>query len=170
MRNNLTAEYVKSILNYDPDTGSFTWRWRSDVPPEWNTRRSGKVAGTFMKIGYLLIGINDTRYLGHRLAMLITEGRWPDNQIDHINGDRSDNRRANLRFATSGENKWNRGKDRDNRSGFKGVRIHKSSGLWGARITKAGREYSLGYYKTPEEASEAYKAGAVKYHGEFAKW
>lgn len=89
-------------------------------------------------------------------------------QCDHRNGNRLDNRRANLRPATLIQNHANAPMRRTNTSGYKGVRLHKFSGLWHARITLNYREISLGYFKTPEAADAAYRATAKRIHGEFA--
>lgn len=89
--------------------------------------------------------------------------------VDHINGVRNDNRKSNLRICTNAENQRNRGKNKNNTSGFKGVTFHKLSGLWKAMIKVDGKDIFLGYYKKPEEAHQAYCAGATEYHGEFAK-
>jgi hypothetical protein len=168
-RNDLTADYVRSILDYDPETGIFRWKPRSDVPPEWNARRAGAVAGGRMVHGYWFIGIHDIRYLSHRLAWLYVTGEWPADQLDHINMNREDNRFANLRQATNSQNTMNRVKQSNNSSGFKGVKFHKRSGLWHAQIAVDGKVHSLRYHKTPEEAAEAYKRAAQKFHGKFSR-
>lgn len=94
-----------------------------------------------------------------------------DMQVDHVNGDRLDNRRSNLRIATCTQNQWNRGKTclAKARSRFKGVQYHNFSGLWRARIRVNGRRLSLGYYRTEEAAAHAYSVAARMLHGEFAK-
>ena len=87
---------------------------------------------------------------------------------DHINRDTLDNRRRNLRIATPAENCWNRGKQSNNKSGFKGVCYYKRSAKWVARIMCAGKVVTLGYFATPEEGHAAYCEAAKKFHGEFA--
>lgn len=92
---------------------------------------------------------------------------------DHINENRLDNRRANLRLATNSQNQRNKGKNRNNKSGFKGVYYFKWGKIkrrWKAQITYDGKNHHLGFFNTAEEAHEAYKKAAIKYHGEFAKW
>lgn len=88
--------------------------------------------------------------------------------VDHINGIRHDNRRANLRICTNAENQRNRGKNKNNTSGYKGVSLHKLSGLWKAMIKVDRKDIFLGYFKNPEDAHQAYSAAAAMYHGEFA--
>ncbi len=86
--------------------------------------------------------------------------------IDHINCNKLDNRRENLRVATRSQNMFNRTAQRNNRSGLKGVT--KRKGKWTARIQKDGIQYDLGLFNTPEEASTAYTEAAEQLHGEFA--
>ncbi|KWN80831.1 hypothetical protein WM24_23635 [Burkholderia ubonensis] len=105
--------------------------------------------------------------LMHREVMRLMPG--DKRVVDHINGNRSDNRKSNLRICTNAENQRNRGKNKNNTSGFKGVTFHKFSRLWKAMIKVDGKDIFLGYYRTPEEAHEAYCSGAEKYHGRFAK-
>jgi hypothetical protein len=90
-------------------------------------------------------------------------------EVDHINGDPTDNRWSNLREATPQQNKFNRGTCKSNKSGFKGVSRHKQNGNWVAEITHNYRKYHIGCFDTPEEAHEAYKKAAYILHGEFAR-
>jgi len=91
---------------------------------------------------------------------------WP--LVDHINGDGLDNRRANLRPATTSQNLANRRIQCNNRSGFKGVGWHTSTGKWRSRIVVDGKRFNLGAFTTPEAAALAYDAAARELHGEFA--
>lgn len=105
----------------------------------------------------------------HRVIMdcgYITED---DIFIDHINGNKLDNRRENLRYATAAENVRNRVKAPNNTSGYKGVSYHRFTGKWQATIGANNKQFYLGLYSTPEEAHEAYKAAALELHGEFAR-
>jgi hypothetical protein len=108
----------------------------------------------------------------HRLIMERMLGRelLPTEHVDHIDGDGLNNRRSNLRLCTKATNAVNSKRRSDNQSGYKGVCFHPFSGLWRAYITVDGKQHSLGYYKTPQEAHEAYKVAAVKFYGEFARF
>jgi hypothetical protein len=90
--------------------------------------------------------------------------------IDHINGDKLDNRKGNLRICTNAENVRNGRRRPSNSSGFKGIYLHRASGLWHATIKVDGVKHSLGYFKEPADAHAAYCAGALKHHGEFANF
>lgn len=107
----------------------------------------------------------------HREVMERVLGRTlnKSEEVDHINGNTLDNRRGNLRLANRFQNAKNRRRDRDSSSGYKGVRFHKASQKWDARITSDGRQIFLGVFDTPEAAHEAYCEAARMYHGEFAR-
>ncbi len=90
-------------------------------------------------------------------------------QVDHINGDRLDNRKNNLRLCSCAENSRNRIRQRDNKSGYKGVCYHKKSGKWVAQIHVDGKNFNLGYFITSEDAARAYDIAALDLHKEFAK-
>jgi len=92
------------------------------------------------------------------------------NEIDHINGDKLDNRRENLRSATRSQNKMNSGKPKNNTSGYKGVCWYKRGNKWRAQIGINGKLKHLGYFEDKEEAAKAYKKAAEKYHGEFVRY
>lgn len=159
----MTAKDVRRILDYDENTGIFTWKeYRG------SNARPGMTAGYYSpEFKYITIRIVRL-YLAHRLAWLHYYGEWPIQYIDHINGDYADNRIANLREVTKSENAWN-SKPRKNNSGFRGVSLYKPSGKWRARITANGIERSLGYYETKKEAVDAYKKAAKELYGEFAR-
>jgi hypothetical protein len=169
-RNDISAEALRKMIDFNPDTGVFKWREREDVPPKINGRRSGKIAGCFdKKTGHILIGINGRLYLAHRLAWLHFYGEWPANHVDHINCDRSDNSIRNLRDATHSQNLWNRGASRISSTGFKGVTANKRSGGFFARITANGKTRHLGTFETAVDAHKAYASAASSIHGEFAR-
>jgi len=156
---------LSDLLAYEPETGVVTWK---------KTRRgnpAGRPAGTIDSDGYLRLRTRGHAYAIHRIAWMLTHGMEipAGMQIDHINGDRRDNRAVNLRLATPDENRLNSGPRPANRSGFKGVSHHKTSGLWRAQITVNKTRHSLGYFKTPEEAHSAYCVAAAMLHGAFAR-
>ena len=158
----LTQLELKELLHYCPETGIFT---RISSPRK---RRIGVIKTCSNNgDGYFQIFLLGNMYLAHRLAWLYTNGSWPKAQIDHINMDRIDNRLSNLREATYVENQRNRGVRRDNMSGFKGVSFHKPMEKWRAQICINSKPKYLGFFTSPELASEAYEAAAKVIHGEF---
>jgi HNH endonuclease/AP2 domain len=157
---NLTADRLRELLSYDSGTGIF--RWKVDR----KRAKAGMVAGSSSR-GYLLIGIDGRLYRAHRLAWLYEHGRWPELELDHVNGDRSDNRIANLREATADQQRRNQVVERNSRTGFKGVRLHRKSGLYHAKIRRNGKTLSLKYHPTVEAAHAAYMKAASEMDGEF---
>ena len=150
---------LQKLLDYDPDTGLFTWLVRT------NKRiKIGAAAGSPHNEGYRQIKIDGEKHLAHRLAWLWMTGDWPAHQLDHINGIRDDNRWDNLREATQAENNQNMAMHRDNTSGFMGVCWHRLAGKWMAQIRVAGRSRYLGLFTTPEAAHEAYVAAKSELH------
>ncbi len=103
--------------------------------------------------------------LMHRVIM----GARPGEQVDHINGNRMDNRRSNLRICTAAQNKWNGSRHRDNVSGYKGVWFDRWARRWRAKICCHGKQFALGNYRTPQEAALAYNRAASRYFGAFAR-
>ena len=159
-----SLERVRALLRYNPDTGQFTRLAAS------GGRRAGSPAGTSRTVnGYVYISVDAQRLLAHRVAWLLMTGAWPPEQIDHINCDRADNRWENLRPASVTENAWNSQAHRDNRSGRKGVYLHKESGLYHALLTVKGRKISLGYFKDLGAAGAAYERAAAEHFGTFAR-
>lgn len=161
----ITAERVREVLSYDPETGELTW-----IKQLSNRNPVGNRAGVICKQhGYRIIGIDKKTYHAARLAFLWMMGRWPGDRVDHINMDRSDDRWCNLREATHSQNLANTRRWSHNSSGFKGVHLHRQNGKWRARITRNKRHISLGLYDTPEEAHAAYCAAAAEFYGDFAR-
>jgi hypothetical protein len=174
--NDLTAAEVRELLHYNPDTGLFTWKQRSPIIDRqvgtWNTKWAGKPTGVRLDSGHVALTIFNRRYLAHRIAWLYMKGEWPTDYIDHINGIPHDNRFANLRPATHAQNIYNSviaGNNAGgvNSSGYRGVRLHRASGLWHAQIGHEGRSISLGYWKTPELGDAAYRTAERLLRG---KW
>lgn len=158
----ITIQRLKEVLDYDPNSGNLIWRIaRGRVP-------AGAVAGSQSK-GYILIQVDGERLSAHRIAWIMMTGRWPEEQIDHINLNRRDNRFTNLREATKSQNQGNRGADRDNTSGFKGVCWHEQRGKWQAHLGVTGTRRYLGLFSTREEAHAAYISAARKHFGEFTR-
>jgi hypothetical protein len=158
----ITQEQLKELLNYNPETGVFTW-----VSARGNLK-AGSEAGTVDYQGYIRISINNKRYRAHRLAWIYVYGEISVSEIDHINGNKQDNRILNLRLATRSQNEANKPRTRVNLSGYKGV-SHTRNNHWSAQIMVNKRFIHLGIYSTAEEASAAYRIAAYEYFGEFAK-
>lgn len=115
------------------------------------------------------------RYVGRttivRMHRVVTGVPVGDERcVDHINGDKLDNRRCNLRVCSKAENNRNRRISRNNTSGYKGVSWHKDNQRWQAQIRAGGKVIPLGMFETAEAASDAYKAAATRLHGEFASF
>ena len=168
-RNDLTAEYVRECLDYDPETGLFTWKTR---PLEhfkdkrscnsWNAKFAGKKTGVLSNTGYLVIKINRRKYRAHRLAWLIVYGKWPDNQIDHNDGKRENNRIDNLSDVPNHINGKNQKLRITNKSGHQGV--FKRGKSWVARIRVNYQYLHLGSFKNKQEAIKVRKSAEIE-HG-----
>ena len=153
----LTQDSLRAQVRYDPATGVFTWP---------NGRVAGNPAG---RSGRLQITLGGVARYAHRLAWLYVYGRWPAGQLDHINGDKLDNRIGNLRELTNAENKQNQSKAyANNRTGLLGVSHDPRSGTWRARIMVGGKSKSLGCFSTPEQASDAYRSAKAALHPAWA--
>lgn len=169
-RNDITAEYVRSRLHYDPDTGVFTWKPKpvrfeySRIDNAWNSREVGTVAGGPSKHGALAISIDNVHYASHRLAWLYMTGEWPPQGIDHKNGIPSDNRWENLRPAGQSENAQNTAIRSDNTSGHTGVSWSNQAGKWYAYINVRGKMRGLGYHVDKQDAINAYLKAKAELH------
>lgn len=167
----ISVDELRRILDFNPDTGVFIWKHRPEHNIQRNARFTGKAAGTTpTSCGYGQINLNNLGVCrAHRLAWLHYYGEWPPQQLDHINGNRLDNRIINLRLATNAQNGRNRPASIKNKTKLKGVSLHKLSGLYRASITKDYKYHYLGYFSTPEEAHSAYCRAAEHLHEEFAR-
>jgi hypothetical protein len=151
--NETLAELLRLRLDYNPNTGVFTWK---------NGRRKGFAAGSLTPTGYITIRLGK-QYEAQRLAWFAVHGDFPKAQIDHINGITTDNRIVNLRVASHAENQQNRKGDRsDSKTGVIGVSARRSGFL--ARIKVNKREIHLGCFETAEEAHAAYLAAKKRLH------
>ena len=150
--------HVQEILDYCPLMGKFTWKIRVN-----RKVAVGSNAGTVNNHGYMIITIKGKKYLAHRLAWLFTHKTFPNGFIDHINGDRTDNKIENLRVVTNSENLQNQRKPRGNNP-YLGVSIVKSTGRWQANITVNKKQKNLGHFNSPELARDAYLAAKQIYH------
>lgn len=167
-RNDLTQEQVKKVLDYNPETGIFTWKFRPTVSLHINSRFLGKEAGSVDSKGYIVIEINSCAYKAHRLAWLYINGNWPKDQIDHADLNKKNNSILNLREADRSQNSQNFSITRRNTSGYKGINIL-PSGNYKAEIICNGEWFYLGVYPDKESAHAAYCKAAKELHGEFAR-
>lgn len=150
---------LRHALRYDADTGRFFWRQRrGNVPEGAETGLCGNARG------YRIIGWRNRLYVAHRLGWALYHGKWPEQDIDHINGDRSDNRIGNLRLATRSENMQNAKTPVHNSSGYRGVHWHAKAKKWRAVIWKDKRPYHLGFFDAVTDAAEAYRAAKLRLH------
>lgn len=167
----LDQKLLKRLLVYDPDTGQFTWLRRSGGQKSWNTRYSGRVAGCDWspdgKTIYRAIRIFDWPFTAHRRAVLFMTGAWPANEVDHKDRCGTNNRWKNLRQATKAQNGANRGANKNNKTGIKGVTL--SQGRYKATIQSNGKSKFLGRFDSAAEAGAAYQTAAAQMQGAFAK-
>lgn len=163
-KSTLTAARLREVLDYCPETGEFSRR---------SGARAGNTVGRIRLDGYLVISVDNSIHLAHRLAWLYVHGEWPPSgYIDHINGETLDNRIANLRDSTNGENMQNqRRAHRNNQTGMLGVHYHEENGNYVAQIRVDGKVRHIGSYRTAEEAHYAYLQAKRRLHpnGEIAK-
>ena len=156
-----THERVREALDYDPETGLFTWLVRTSI-----RIMAGDVAGCPTQSGYWRIGLDGHDYQAHVLAWFWVHGEWPTNDIDHIDGDGLNNRLDNLRDVPRNVNMHNVvAPYQNNTSGYRGASFHRQSGKWRASIGVNGKRVHLGLFDTPEEAHAAYMAAKAEHNG-----
>lgn len=155
----LTVDYLRSRLAYDGETGVITWKPK-DGHQKWNERFAGRPAlnKSSQRGGYLVGAVDAVHLRAHRVAYALANGSWPSGEVDHINGDVTDNRIANLRDVTPSENCRNQKRPRNNRSGLIGVWFDARRNKWRAEARHAGVNYKLGSFATKEEAELARRA------------
>jgi hypothetical protein len=160
MKRELTAEQLRTALDYEPDIGTFRWR-----ETYTNSVKVGDVAGSLHSKGYVHIWIRNAPHYAHRLAWLYVYGEWPTGMLDHINGDKADNRISNLRLATPTLNQQNMRKaSKLSGTGLLGAQVCRFTGLYRARIRVDGRSVEIGRFRTAIEAHEAYVATKRRLH------
>lgn len=152
---NLNASKLRELITYEPATGRFFW-----LKPTARCCKVGDIAGyTVNSHGYVRININGRSYGAHRLAFLIMTGEWPTYEVDHIDGDPSNNRWMNLREATRAQNNQNR----------RNAGVGRCNGKWRAYIKVYGIQRHIGMFDTEEEAIAAYRTVARQAFGEYAR-
>lgn len=154
----LLAEELRRIVRYEPETGDFVWL------VGYGRRKAGSTAS---KRPYIQFTFSGKLLYAHRLAWLYVYGHFPECDLDHINGDPSDNRISNLRLATPQQNSANRPPHKDNKSGLKGVCLL-PSGKYMASIKDGQRVKYIGLFDDPHVAYEAFRREEVRIHGEYA--
>ena len=176
----LRPDRLAQVLRYEPDTGRLYWRERSaedfpatfarcrrkaaELAASFNTKFAGRQALTANNgTGYRTGSVLGLPCLAHRVAYALHHGHWPEGQIDHMNGDRSDNRAENLRSVSHKENGRNVQRPAHNRSGVIGVSWNRERGLWYASIQVDGRTKSLGRYARLSDAVAARKAAEQRF-------
>lgn len=160
-RDSITHDELRAKLTYHPNTGLFTWNMTG------KGRRLDCLASASANAGhgYLVLGINQISYLQHRLAWFYTHASWPVQHIDHIGGDKTNNRIRNLRVVSNSVNSENMRHARaHSKYGILGVGFDERKDMWRARITARGKEKFLGYFITATKAQQAYLSAKRKLH------
>lgn len=165
----IDKDYLVECLAYDKTTGVFIWNKRPAhhfvsawAMSAWNGRYAGTMAGTASDQGYLKISLHGKQERAHRLAWIYESEGLPTGEIDHINGDRMDNRISNLRDVTRLQNTRNKRQLDSNTSGVTGVSMNRSTNRWRAYISIQGKRHHIGYYSTLDEARSARKSAEFK--------
>lgn len=176
-KNQNTAAIMKEFLQYEAATGKLYWKprdlkWFKDGRSQsiWNARYAGKEAFTATgNHGYKIGRVLNKGYLAHRVIIAIIFGDWPQHMVDHIDGDRTNNKINNLRQSSPSENAANRGIQSNNSSGVKGIFWNKRRSKWQAAISFNGSKKHLGTFDTIDSAKSTYISASLSVHGEFAR-
>lgn len=167
-RKPLDKELVKKISNhlkYDPETGHFFWF----NPTSLKSKRGWFAGSLYGKKGYLGFRVFWEKYYAHRLAWALSYGECPaELEIDHVNGNKADNRLSNLRLATASQNQHNKTAYKNNSSGVKGVNRDGKSGRWRAKFNLQGKRHELGLFDSLDAARDAVVRARSEAHGQFA--
>ena len=159
----LTAERLREVLRYEPDTGR--WTWLQSIAAR---AQKGNRAGSLTTNGRQ-ISIDGCRFKSSRLAWFYMTGVWPSVHIDHRDLDNSNDRWSNLREATNAENGRNARKHKNNTSGLKGVTLDTMTQQWRAQIMVDRKQVYLGLFDCPAAAHLTYVVASAKLHGEFGR-
>jgi len=156
-KEHITQAELKQLVTYNEVTGVFV------------RITSGHILGNKHRGGYRTATFAGRTYYLHRLAWLYVFGYVPAQCIDHVNGDRADNRISNLREATAEENQHNRKVDSRNTSGVKGVGWNAHNSRWVARVVHCGKRHTVGSFVSLDEAKAAITAARKQIHGGYAR-
>lgn len=164
MKPRASVERLRQLLDYNPETGVLIWRERD------RNLTGLRAGGIDPGHKYRRVRIDGRLELAHRVALAMVTGEWPEGEVDHINGERDDNRLSNLRIVSRGGNLKNKRRYRVNRSGVAGVYWHGQHQKWCASICSDGKRRHLGLFRTVAEAAKARAAaeaemGFHKNHG-----
>jgi hypothetical protein len=159
----ISIERLREVLEYDALTGEFKWLVNKGMRV-----CIGKPVGGLDINGYLRIKVDGKKLAAHRLAWAYVFNEWPEHEIDHKDGVRTNNRIGNLRQATDAQNCANRRTYRTNRSGHRGVRWRADAGKWEARLGVNGKKICLGHHVRIEDAIAARAKAELEHFGEFA--
>ena len=159
-----SPELLRSLVNYDSETGALTWKPRADAKCGWNKKYAGKPAFGLDcgHQGYLAGKLGKHKLYAHRVIWAIMHGSWPE-YVDHIDRDKKNNRLVNLRAVSNQENSRNASANKANTSGIKGVCWHRGGQFWTARITVNYKSVHLGSFKDKDEAIRARRQAELKY-------
>ena len=168
MKASVDIEALRCELSYDADTGSFNWIKSG----RGKTKRAGGKAGRLRKDGYVIIKVSGVDYFAHRIAIAFALGEWPAFEIDHVNGNKSDNRFVNLRCASTAQNRWNTAgwcPSKRKHVAHKGVSFDARRGVWIARITHHGKTTWLGSFGSEKNAAAAYLGAELALRPDFRR-
>lgn len=160
-RSDITPELCRQLLRYEAETGKLFWRPRPENAA-WSACWGGKEAFTANNNdGYRVGRIKNILFRAHRVAWAIVYGQWPNDQLDHVDGDKGNNRLANLREVNNQQNQRNVRLTKNNTSGICGVHTHGRK--WMARIGVDGEQRYLGVFSTIDEAAAARRKAAIQF-------
>lgn len=158
----LQLERLRESLEYNPETGNFTWKKKHPGV------KTGSVAGCKLKSGAIQIMLDNKKYLAHKLAFFYVTGMWPE-EVDHINGDPSYNAWSNLRVCSHSQNLLNRKVDKRSSTGKKNVTVDPRTGKFRVVLTVDGKRKWIGSYDSLEMAELVAIEARIKYHQEYAR-
>lgn len=159
----LTQDRLKTLIDYNPESGIFVWISKPNVRA--NRIKIGSIAGSNKGNGYIQIQIDGKNYLAQRLAFLFVYGQFPRGEVDHIDGCRNNNKLSNLRDVTHAENIQNQLRpSKASTTRLMGVSKRKDNGKYSAYIMSYGKRISLGSFSIPEDAHEAYLSAKRTLH------
>ena len=164
-KDNISVDYLRGVLSYNSSSGCLTW---ISTKPR-SSKKPGDVAGYVDGSGYLKVKVCGELLLAHRVSYALHIGSFPDGYIDHVNGDKIDNRFCNLRVVNCSHSQVNRAVFKNNTSGYRGVTWNEAAKSWSARCAVNGKRIHIGYFNDAKSASLAYESAAIKLHGEFRR-